>query len=117
MKFLVLYIVNRNEIILAGLVTLGFIITISSFADHNSFDCTQPLFSSTSSCSINGTECINKQTKAGLTGLLDQMTRIVLEEDEDGFTLSCSPDCFIRFSKEKKQAKDTVIQSNIETLQ
>jgi len=91
--------------------------TISSFTEDNSFDCTQPLFSTTSSCSLIGADCINKQTKAGLTGLWDQMTKIVLEEDEDGFTLRCNPDCFIRFSKENKQPKDTVIQSKIETLQ
>jgi len=88
---------NKKEFFLIAIVLLGLMVTISSFSKEQSYDCTQSWFSTTSSCSLLGGTCVNMHAKAGISGLWDHFTGFVIEQDEDGFTISCSPDCFIKF--------------------
>lgn len=108
---------NQRELLLILIIVVGILFTASSLTREKCFDCTQPLFSKSSSCSINGGSCINGQTKAGFTGLWDYFTGFQLTEDEDSYTLSCSPNCYIKFDKKKENKKDSVSHSHNGTHQ
>ncbi|HAA13959.1 MAG TPA: hypothetical protein DCE41_20640 [Cytophagales bacterium] len=62
---------RRNEILLLGMVALGLVFTAFTLYQQEPFDCTQPLFSETSSCSVAGTACVALPDKYGLSGLWD----------------------------------------------
>jgi len=65
---------NKRELILAFLVTASLIFTIDFLSRDMLFDCTQPLFSNSSSCSLAGGACVNRQIKGGFTGLFSHFT-------------------------------------------
>ncbi len=108
----------KKEILLSTIVLVGLALTISSFYQEKSYDCTQSLFSTTSSCSLVGGSCVDMQAQAGISGLWDHFTGFEIEHDHDGFTIKCSPDCFIKFnSGSQSHKKDSVSYVPIEPVQ
>jgi len=109
---------NKKEFFLTVLILLGLVLSIASFSKQQSFDCTQPLFSTVSSCSVLGGSCVNMQARAGIFGLWDHFTGFVIEQDEDGVTISCSQDCFIKFNNgSRMHKKDSANHFSIKTVQ
>lgn len=60
---------NKRELTLSILILFGFFATATALRSESSYDCRQALFSSSSSCSIDGSSCIKKHEKASISGL------------------------------------------------
>lgn len=87
---------NKRELSLTLLVVVGLVFTGFTFVNRTTYDCVQPMFSIQSSCSLFGGSCISTHSTAGFNGLWDNFKSIIIEKDESGVTLRCSPNCSIR---------------------
>jgi hypothetical protein len=64
---------NKKELSLSILILFGFFATATVLRSESSYDCQQALFSSSSSCSIDGSSCIKTHEKASIFGLWNFM--------------------------------------------
>ena len=60
---------SKRELSLSILVIIGLVFTASMLKGEDAYDCRQDLFSTVSTCSLDGGTCIRTQERAGITGL------------------------------------------------
>lgn len=87
---------NKRELSLMLLVLIGLILTGFTLVDRSTYDCTQPLFSNQSSCSIVKGSCVKIHSSAGFVGLWSSLKSFVVEDEKKSFTLKCLPGCSIK---------------------
>lgn len=60
---------NKREFSLSLLVIIGLVFTASILKGEDAYDCRQDMFSTVSTCSLDGGACIKMHERAGITGL------------------------------------------------